>query len=293
MLATTTILTNPPPSMLTRKCIPPTTPPPGKPASWMWTCERCKISYKLAVTRRCLHCDSTRLLRNVKSIGASITKASIRRRRLDRLRRIPVAENHDYDFWSVQNDWRRFRSIYMADPEAWKRRTMRDLAGSSGAVRRAKKFEIETNRRTEITQDRFQRMLNCTHSCESDCDYPSQCHTERYQVFQKNPNMVAGHVEIFAPTYDEDEEDQGKLPLCGLLPEFDQEMTSPEDIDDQDEILAAYEAKEQDEWFAAPRSSSDDENEDTTSQNFEEMVQDDDHEDKDEWFDATSHLSED
>jgi hypothetical protein len=114
--------------------------------------------------------------------------------------------------------------------------------------------------------------------------------------------MVAGHVEIFAPTYDEDEEDQGKLPLCGLLPEFDQEMTSPEDIDDQDEILAAYEAQEQNEWFAAPRSNSDDENEDTTSQHFEEREQDDDHDeylatyesdDKDEWFDATPHLSED
>jgi hypothetical protein len=79
-------------------------------------------------------------------------------------------------------------------------------------------------------------------------------------------------------------------------------MTSPEDIDDQDEILAAYEAQEQNEWFAAPRSNSDDENEDTTSQHFEEREQDDDHDeylatyesdDKDEWFDATPHLSED
>ncbi|KAF4994923.1 hypothetical protein FGRMN_5473 [Fusarium graminum] len=275
-ICTTTILTNRPPNMLTRKCIPPKTPPPGKPASWKWTCDRCKVSYKLAVTRRCLHCNSTRLFRDVKFIGASITKPSTRRRRLNKLRYIPSADNHDYDFWSVHNDWRRFRAIYKTDPEAWKRRTMRDLAGSSSAVRRAKKVEIETTRRSEITQGRFTRMLNYTHSCEFDCDYPSQCHTERYQAYQKDPSMVTGHVEIFAPVYDKDEEDQGKLPLCGLLPEFDQEITSPEDINDQDEILAAYEAQEQDEWFSAPRPNSDDENEDTTSQDFEDMDQDDD-----------------
>ncbi|KAM0351560.1 hypothetical protein ACHAPU_002568 [Fusarium lateritium] len=271
---TTTILTNPPPNMLNRNCIPPQNPPPGKPASWKWTCVRCKVSYKLAVTRRCLQCNSTRLFRDVKFIGASISKSYTRRRRLRKLGLTPPADNHDYDFWSVHNDWRRFRSIYNTDPDAWNRRTMRDLAGSSSAARRAKKVEIETTRRSEITHDRFARMLNYTHSCEVDCDYPSQCHTERWEAFQKDPSMVTGDVEIFAPVYDEDEEDQGKLPLCGLLPEFDQDITSPEDIDDQDEILAAYEAQEQDEWFAAPQPNSDDD-EDTTSQDFEDMDQDD------------------
>ncbi|KAF4970711.1 hypothetical protein FSARC_2342 [Fusarium sarcochroum] len=259
--------------MLTRNCTPPKSPPPGKPASWIWKCRRCSTTYKLSVTRRCLRCIETKM------IGISHASTAKRRRRLRAISSIPAADGHDYDFWTAHNDWRRFRSVYEASPEAWRRRTMRDLAGTSGRERRIKKSQVETERRTEITQGRLERMLSLTHSCEQDCDYPSQCHTERYQAFLRDPSKVVGAVQPTATPDDSDnEEDQAKLPLCSLLPEFDQHMTSPEEIDDFDEILIAYESQEQfDDWFATSQLPSDDSDDDGIgSSGFDETVVEDD-----------------
>jgi hypothetical protein len=126
------------------------------------------------------------------------------------------------------------------------------------------KAQIETKRRTEMTQHRLERILSNTYNCEIDCDYPSQCHSERFEAFMKRPDdVIAGKMAMGIPVYGEDGNDIGKLPLCGLIPEFDQEITDPEDLDDEDEILAAYEDNEQDEWFAtsqvSPDSSEDEE----------------------------------
>ncbi|KAJ4261664.1 hypothetical protein NW762_007102 [Fusarium torreyae] len=208
-------------------------------------------------------------------IGPSQTIAAKRRRRLRELRSIPAARGHDYDFWTAHNDWRRFRSAYEASPQAWRSRTMHDLAGYSGRERRIKKSQVETDRRTEITQARLERMLSETHSCEQDCDYPSQCHMERYQAFRRDPSKVIGAVR--PPATVDDAVDQAKLPLCGLLPEFDQHMTSPEEIDDFDEILLAYENQEQfDDWFVTSQHPSDDSDDDGIgSSGFDEEIVED------------------
>ncbi|KAF5027437.1 hypothetical protein F66182_458 [Fusarium sp. NRRL 66182] len=244
--------------MLTRNCTPPMSPPIGTPEPLIWYCHSCSMAYKLSVTRRCLRCTSTQMT------NVSYSPAAKRRRRLHnrRLRSIPTAESHDYEFWTARNDWRRFRTFYEANPEAWKRRTMRDLAGALGRERRAKKSKIETWRRFEITKGRLERMLSMTHSCEKDCDYPSQCHSERYEAYMKNPKKVVGPVKpIASPNKNDDGEDEGKPPLCGLLPEFEQEVTDPEEVDDHDEILRAYES--QDEWFATSQHPVDDSDNET------------------------------
>ncbi|RGP68748.1 hypothetical protein FLONG3_8011 [Fusarium longipes] len=252
--------------MLTYSCTPPESPPrAGKPTSWTWTCLECRATWKLAVTQRCLRCTMTKTVGGSNMIGRSHSSPKTRRFRIKKLRSIRPAENHDYDYWTVHNDWRRFRSAYNADPEDWKHRTARELDTLRGERRRIAKAQIEAKRRTEMTRQRLERMLSNTHNCEVDCDYPSQCHSERFEAFISRPDdVIVGNATMGIPMYGEDEKDIGKLPLCGLIPEFDQEMTDPEELDN-DEILAAYEDQEQDEWFAtsqlSPESSEEDEDE--------------------------------
>jgi hypothetical protein len=113
-------------------------------------------------------------------------------------------------------------------------------------------------------------MLSNTHNCEIDCDYPSQCHSERFEAMMNRPDeVVTGTMSMGIPVYGEDGRNIGKLPLCGLIPEFDQQMTEPEELDNEDEILAAYEDDEKDDWFATSQfspDSSDEEDEDQEKQ---------------------------
>ncbi|KAK6723053.1 hypothetical protein SNK04_001909 [Fusarium graminearum] len=240
--------------MLSYSCNPSATPPSGKPSSWTWRCRHCNSTWRLAVARRCLRCLKTKTVGGINMIGHSRTSPERRRHCIKKHRGTRPAENHDYDYWTVHNDWRRFRSAYNANPEEWKQQNKKDLAGLRGEKRRVMKTQIETKRRTEITQQRLERMMSNTHNCEIDCDYPSQCHSERFEAFMNRPDeVIAGTMAMGIPVYGEDGEDVGKLPLCGLVPEFDQEITGSEDLDNEDEILAAYEDDEKTTGSQHPR----------------------------------------
>ncbi|GKU11596.1 unnamed protein product [Fusarium langsethiae] len=267
--------------MLSYSCIPPVSPPPGKPASWTWQCRYCNSTWKLAVTRRCLLCTKTKTVGGSKMIGRSRTSPGRRQRSIKKHCGTRPAENHDYSYWITHNDWRRFRTAYKADPEDWRRQNKHDLSPLRGEKRRVMKAHIETRRRTEITQQRLERMMNNTHNCEIECDYPSQCHTERFEAFMSRPDdVVAGTMTMGIPVYDEDGQDVGKLPLCGLVPEFDQQITDPEDLDNEDEILAAYEDDEKDDWFATSQLSPDSDSSEEEERQEEEH--DEEREDEDE-----------
>lgn len=101
--------------------------------------------------------------------------------------------------------------------------------------------------------------------------------------------VIAGTMAMGIPVYGEDGEDVGKLPLCGLVPEFDQEITGSEDLDNEDEILAAYEDDEKDDWFATSQISPDSSDEDGGGQGEErddegeEGKDEDDDEDTADW----------
>lgn len=157
----------------------------------------------------------------------------------------------DYEYWTRYNDWRRFRSAYEKDPEGWKRRTEKEINDSEGRERRALMWHLERKRRIEITEERRSKFIKGTYSCDKDCDYPSQCHHERWAANQllstlKCPGQVVGR--LFPPWKDE----APKSPLCRLLPELEldkdgdmtmtspESVTSPERIDDNDEIIIAY-----------------------------------------------------
>lgn len=259
--------------MLSYTCAPPETPPAVKPPSWVWECPRCRRTWKLAVTRRCLKCTMTETVGGSKMIGISRSDKWKRSQGLEKHRGIRTAKTHDYDYWTIHNDWRRFRSVYKADPEAWRRHTDSKLSGLGGKTRRVMKVQIEKSRRIEMTQQRLERMLKCAHNCEIDCDYPSQCHWERYEAHLQRPDeVIIGNMSMGIPVYAEDD-DIGKLPLCGLLPEFDLKTTDPEDLDNEDEILIAYEDQQQD-WFETSPLSPDssDEEEEVTEQGPDDEV---------------------
>ncbi|KAJ4320316.1 hypothetical protein N0V84_005917 [Fusarium piperis] len=220
---------------------PPPTPPFNSPALWHWRCQGCNTVYKLSVTRRCLECTETTY------VGKSRSPPNARRRRIRRYNRIPLGA-FDYEYWTTYNDWRRFRSAYDKDPSGWKHRTGKELNGSVGRERRGLMQQLERKRRIEITKERRSRFIKATYSCDKDCDYPSQCHQERWAAYMRMSSGLkcpGGQVvgTLLPPS---EEEDEPKSPLCGLLPELeldmdgDMAMTSPESIEDDDEIVNAY-----------------------------------------------------
>jgi hypothetical protein len=242
--------------MFTRNCIPPKDPPPGTLEPCVWRCPECKQEYRISVTSRCIKCPSYNSKPPYKYIssddlnGESTTETrQPRRSRKFSKRPSPLVYEYDYEFWAQYNDWKRFRSEYEANPKKWERRIKRNFDGRGSAQRRAKRYKVEVITRTLFTEDRLKRMLKRKHNCELDCDYPSQCQTERYEASRKIPPKTTIGA-LHPPWYGEGEENAGKLPLCELLPQFDQEITSPEDIDDEDEIFAAYK-RDVDAWFAS------------------------------------------
>ncbi|KAF4983972.1 hypothetical protein FZEAL_726 [Fusarium zealandicum] len=229
---------------------------------WQWQCHRCQVMYNIAVTRRCLSCTATL------SIGTSRSSPRRRRRRLRANKKTPNVE-FDYDFWTIKNDWSRFRTAFVEDPAAWKRRSMRELGDSSGKERKVKRAQLEHERRLEITEERRRRFVRKTYNCEKDCDYPSQCHHERYRAFMSvsdadiEENLSDELVGKIIPPADGDLEEIA--PICGILqPEIDtpepvintpkMDITTPEHVDETDDIIMAYEDREQDAWFThSPR----------------------------------------
>lgn len=220
---------------------PPSTPPFNSHAPWHWQCRACNTAYKLSVTRRCLVCTETIYT------GRSHTPPRVRRRRIRRNSKVPLGA-FDYEYWTTYNDWRRFRSAYRKDPAGWKRLTERELKGTAGGERRSLMRRLERKRRIEMTEERRSRFIKATYSCQEDCDYPSQCHQERWAAYMRMSSGLecpGGQVvgRLLAPS---EEEDEPKSPLCALLPELeldmdgDMTMTSPESIQENDEIINAY-----------------------------------------------------
>ncbi|KAI1012646.1 hypothetical protein LB504_008369 [Fusarium proliferatum] len=265
--------------MFPLNCIPPKDPPPGTPEPCIWQCHNCGQDYRISVTSRCIKCPSynssppykylsgkssdggpTRTYQksplscNHSPDSSSTTEAetSPTSRKYSKRPSITLS-NYDYEFWNQYNDWKRFRLEYEARPERWESRIKRSFDGLDNAQRRAKRYKFEVEARTHLTVERLVRMLERKQNCEVDCNFPGQCHTERYEVLRKRPPKATGG-PFHSTYYDEDEEEEeeaGKLPLCELLPQFDQEMTSPEDIDDdEDEIFAAY-RRDVDAWCAS------------------------------------------
>ncbi|KAG9506706.1 hypothetical protein J7337_000240 [Fusarium musae] len=137
--------------------------------------------------------------------------------------------NYDYEFWVHYNDWKRSRTEYEARPETWESRIKRSFDGLDSVQGRAKRYKFEVESRTYLTEERLERMLERRQNCEIDCNYPSQCHTERYEALMKSSEKATGGT--FHPTnYDEDDE----------MP----------DVDDEDEIFAAYK-RDVDAWYAS------------------------------------------
>ncbi|KAM5343181.1 hypothetical protein ACJ41O_014147 [Fusarium nematophilum] len=242
---------------------PPSEPPPTEFTPWKWLCPRCKRTYRIAVTTRCLTCNMTCL----RTATPVVSRSPQRRRRHGHRRRpsSPAPSEFDGTFWALRNDWRRFRTAYESSPSAWKRRTMRELGGTSGIERRSRRAQLERIRRSDVTEDRWNRIIKKTQRCDQDCDYPSQCHVERYKVVRR---LIKSSVEwddedapllmkkLFNDAYIPADEDVGDPPsLVAFDP--DMEMTVPENINDNDEIIMAYEACEDADWFSRLRDFSD------------------------------------
>lgn len=77
------------------------TPPPRPPAPWLWACCCCHSTYRLGVTRRCLHCGH-------RFCSGTQTEYVRGRRRGKKLKRgVACAAEFDYEAWREFGNWRR------------------------------------------------------------------------------------------------------------------------------------------------------------------------------------------
>ncbi|KAI2465621.1 hypothetical protein F4781DRAFT_408706 [Annulohypoxylon bovei var. microspora] len=122
----------------------PTPPlPPRQPFAWLWQCHSCNTVYRIGCTRRCLVCS------HEYCVSASPPKATRgkKRRRASGM----CASEFDYSGWA---EW-----------GAWRRKVLGlEAAGRAGQKQREQAFSTKT------------------HNCVTDCDYPSECHHERYRL---------------------------------------------------------------------------------------------------------------
>ncbi|KAI1456512.1 hypothetical protein F4805DRAFT_226179 [Annulohypoxylon moriforme] len=122
----------------------PTPPlPPRQPYAWLWQCHSCSTVYRIGCTRRCLVCSHEYCV----SAGPPKVKRGKKRRRNSGM----CASEFDYSGWA---EW-----------GAWRRKVLGlEVAGRMGERLREQAFG------------------NRTHNCVTDCDYPSECHHERYRL---------------------------------------------------------------------------------------------------------------
>ncbi|KAH6999654.1 hypothetical protein EDB80DRAFT_119722 [Ilyonectria destructans] len=118
---------------------------PPKPLSWKWKCHSCGRTYRIAVTRRCLRCSHR------SCVGKTPTKAT--------KYRVCRAE-FDYAVWASIGELRRNRE------------------GCSSNIAAGRQGSNQS--KLEIEEARMKRLIDGTHDCSRDCDYPSQCYHVRY-----------------------------------------------------------------------------------------------------------------
>ncbi|KAI1214347.1 uncharacterized protein F4807DRAFT_122918 [Annulohypoxylon truncatum] len=122
----------------------PTPPlPPRQPYAWLWQCHSCNTVYRIGCTRRCLVCSHEYC---VSAGPPKVTRGKKRRRNSGM-----CASEFDYSGWAEWGAWRR------------------------------KVLGLEVGGRVGQRQ-REQAFCDRTHSCAVDCDYPSECHHERYRL---------------------------------------------------------------------------------------------------------------
>ncbi|KAI1506434.1 hypothetical protein F5X99DRAFT_364189 [Biscogniauxia marginata] len=119
-------------------------PPPRQPYAWLWQCHSCHTVYRLGCTSRCLVCSHSYC---VSANPPTTTGRSRKRRRAPGM----CTAEFDYSGWA---EW-----------GAWRRKVLGlEAVGPTGARERERAF------------------VDKTHNCWNDCDYPSECHHERYRL---------------------------------------------------------------------------------------------------------------
>ncbi|KAI1135793.1 hypothetical protein F5Y05DRAFT_393293 [Hypoxylon sp. FL0543] len=173
-------------------------PPPRQPYAWLWQCHSCNTVYRIGCTRRCLVCS------HEYCVSADPPKA--RRGKKRRRGSGMCASEFDYNGWA---EW-----------GAWRRKVLGlEVLGRAGEKQRERAF------------------ANRTHNCIMDCDYPSECHHERYRL----------HTEAVERRYLETLEEEPESPsMVASVP------LSPDDELPLDETLEIAEAKEENDRQDSP-----------------------------------------
>ena len=114
--------------------------PPRKPPLWLWTCHKCKHSYPLGATRRCLH-DG-----HLFCSGMEISKRTGRMKRVS-----PCGSVFDYVGWRAWVEWR-------------------DQA-------RLRQLVHPPKTRNTVEKEQEEEYINKgKRNCHQNCNFPSECH---------------------------------------------------------------------------------------------------------------------
>ncbi|OAL44949.1 hypothetical protein IQ07DRAFT_604465 [Pyrenochaeta sp. DS3sAY3a] len=141
--------------------------PPITPLAWMWTCHRCRRTYQLSATRRCLDdghyfCAGMTIIHNWRSSSPS---TRVKRHK-------PCGSEFDYQGWKTLGKWR--RSLFKGESRIQSKqrgvhpetRGMRRSRGRAGSRSEKEVHERTGGRKTNVEPKK---------DCWNKCDYPSEC----------------------------------------------------------------------------------------------------------------------
>ncbi len=142
--------------------------PPFQPLPWVWTCHRCRQSYRLGVTRQCLEdghlfCTGRTSLTTGKRVHEGETHSGGRRRK--KRQEQSCSSSFDYSGWA---EW-----------QAWRREVL------------GKEESREADEKC----------------CWLNCDFPSECRWRPRFQEQEQEKMISGTVSVATQQAEEEEED--------------------------------------------------------------------------------------
>ncbi|KAK4223309.1 hypothetical protein QBC38DRAFT_335573, partial [Podospora fimiseda] len=139
-------------------------PQPPNPYPWTWRCHKCRSTYRLSATRRCLECGHTFCIKVISSNKSSKRGSSSRRQDT----RTCSAE-YDYTAWQA---WGSFRRLPSSDTDAY----------ATHFPQNDKNWYPVSRREAQITAlEKEKSFVSGKYDCSLHCDYPSEC---RHSVYK-------------------------------------------------------------------------------------------------------------
>ncbi|KAK3988961.1 hypothetical protein QBC44DRAFT_292058 [Cladorrhinum sp. PSN332] len=157
--------------------------PSPQPYPWSWRCHKCRSTYRLSATRRCLECGHIFCIKILDSSSSSSSCSSspshkvAKSRRSKRDNRTCSAE-FDYLTWQVWGSYRRLQSSSSSSSS--------QTYATFTPTPSTKTWEPISRREAKrVALAKERTFVECRYDCSVHCDYPSECRHSVYKAWSE------------------------------------------------------------------------------------------------------------